>query len=122
MKNRENGFTLVEIMIAVMVLAIAFLAMYQMQTMAIRGNEIGNQVTIATMLAQDKLEEIRNTDYANVTTTNFPTENYGTISGYPQFCREVSVTDNGWMKTVRVNVIWKVGRAYRVTVDTMLTP
>jgi len=121
MKCRENGFTLVEVLVAVVVLGIAFLAMYQMQAMAVRGNETGNQVTIATMLAQDKLEEIKNTNYDNVTTINFPAENYGMVPGYPQFRREVMVTENGKIKTVRVNVLWKVVRIFRVTVDTILT-
>jgi prepilin-type N-terminal cleavage/methylation domain-containing protein len=121
MNGRENGFTLVEVLIAVMVLAVAFLAMYQMQAMAVRGNETGNQVTIATVLAQDKMEEIRNTAYDNVISINFPAENYGMVPNYPQFRREVTVTENGRMKTVRVSVLWKVVRTYRVTVDTILT-
>jgi prepilin-type N-terminal cleavage/methylation domain-containing protein len=121
MTGKEKGFTLVEVLIAVMVLAIAFLAMYQMQAMAVRGNETGNQVTIATMLAQDKMEEIRNTAYDNVISINFPAENYGMVPNYPQFRREVTVTQNGRMKTVRVSVLWKVVRTFRVTVDTILT-
>jgi len=121
MNRKENGFTLVEVMIAVMVLAIAFLAMYQMQAMAVRGNETANQVTIATVLAQDKMEEIRNTNYDDVTNLNFPTENYGMVPNFPQFRREVAVTENGRVKTVRVTVLWKVVRTYRVSVDTLLT-
>jgi len=121
MTGKEKGFTLVEVLIAVMVLAVAFLAMYQMQAMAVRGNETANQVTIATMLAQDKMEEIRNTNYDDVTNLNFPTENYGMVPNFPQFRREVTVTENGRIKTVRVNVLWKVVRTYRVTVDTFLT-
>ena len=123
MTNKENGFTLVEVMIAVMVLAIAFLSMYQMQAMAVRGNETANQVTIATMLAQDKMEEIRNTNYDDVTNLNFPAENYGMVLPpyYPQFRREVAVTENGRVKTVRVTVLWKVVRTFRVSVDTLLT-
>ena len=121
MNGRENGFTLVEVLIAVMVLAIAFLAMYQMQAMAVRGNETANQVTIATMLAQDKMEEIKNTNYDDVTNLNFPTENYGMVPNFPQFRREVAVTENGRVKTVRVTVLWKVVRTYRVSVDTLLT-
>jgi prepilin-type N-terminal cleavage/methylation domain-containing protein len=121
MTGKEKGFTLVEVLIAVMVLAIAFLAMYQMQAMAVRGNETGNQVTIATMLAQDKMEEIRNTNYDDVTNLNFPAENYGMVPNFPQFRREVAVTENGRVKTVRVTVLWKVVRTYRVTVDTLLT-
>jgi len=121
MNCREKGFTLVEVLIAVMVLGISFLAMYQMQAMAVRGNETGNQVTIATMLAQDKMEEIVNTNYDDVLTINFPAENYGMIPNFPQFRREVTVTLNGRMKTVRVSVLWKVVRTFRVTVDTILT-
>jgi prepilin-type N-terminal cleavage/methylation domain-containing protein len=121
MTGKENGFTLVEVLIAVMVLAVAFLAMYQMQAMAVRGNETANQVTIATMLAQDKMEEIRNTNYDDVTNLNFPTENYGMVPNFPQFRREVAVTENGRVKTVRVTVLWKVVRTYRVSVDTLLT-
>jgi prepilin-type N-terminal cleavage/methylation domain-containing protein len=121
MMGKEKGFTLVEVLIAVMVLAVAFLAMYQMQAMAVRGNETGNQVTIATMLAQDKMEEIRNTAYDNVISINFPAENYGMVPNYPQFRREVTVTESGRMKTVRVSVLWKVVRTFRVTVDTILT-
>jgi len=121
MTGKEKGFTLVEVLIAVMVLAVAFLAMYQMQAMAVRGNETGNQVTIATMLAQDKMEEIRNTAYDNVISINFPAENYGMVPNYPQFRREVTVTESGRMKTVRVSVLWKVVRTFRVTVDTILT-
>jgi prepilin-type N-terminal cleavage/methylation domain-containing protein len=121
MTGTEKGFTLVEVLIAVMVLAIAFLAMYQMQAMAVRGNETANQVTIATMLAQDKMEEIRNTNYDDVTNLNFPTENYGMVPNFLQFRREVAVTENGRVKTVRVTVLWKVVRTYRVSVDTLLT-
>jgi type IV pilus modification protein PilV len=121
MIRKENGFTLVEILIAVMVLAIAFLAMYQMQAMAIRGNETSNQVTVATILAQDRMEQIRNATYDNVTSTNFPTENYGTIPNFSQFRREITITENGRIKTVRVSVLWKVVRTFRVTVDTILT-
>ena len=121
MMGKEKGFTLVEVLIAVMVLAVAFLAMYQMQAMAVRGNETGNQVTIATMLAQDKMVEIRNTAYDNVISINFPAENYGMVPNYPQFRREVTVTESGRMKTVRVSVLWKVVRTFRVTVDTILT-
>jgi len=121
MSGNEKGFSLVEVMIAVMVLAIAFLSMYQMQAMAVRGNETGNQVTIATMLAQDKMEEIRNTNYDDVTNLNFPAENYGMVPNFPQFRREVAVTENGRVKTVRVTVLWKVVRTFRVSVDTLLT-
>jgi type IV pilus modification protein PilV len=121
MKDSEKGFTLVEILVAVMVLAIAFLAMYQMQAMAVRGNETSNQVTIATMLAQDKMEQIRNANYDDVTSANFPTENYGSVPNFSQFRREVAITVNGRIKTVRVTVLWKVVRTYRVVVDTLLT-
>jgi len=121
MKGREEGFTLVEVLVAVMVLSVAFLAMFQMQAMAIRGNETGNQVTIAATLAQDRMEQVRNATYENVTAANFPNEDYGTIPDLPQFRREVAITETGKMKSVRVTVLWRVVRTYRVVIDTILT-
>ena len=57
-KNDEKGFTLVEILIAIVVLAIGVLAMGQMQIASIRGNSIANTLTEATTLAQDRMENL----------------------------------------------------------------
>lgn len=56
----EGGFTLIEVLIAITILTIGLLAVATMQVSAIHGNKMGNDVSRAIFLAQDKLEELKN--------------------------------------------------------------
>ena len=64
-KNRE-GFTLLEVLISLAVLAIGMLGIAGMMLMSIRGNTSASRISEATNLAQDKIEEIRAADYTNL--------------------------------------------------------
>ena len=57
------GFTLIEIMIAIVILSIALLSMASTTIMVIKGNQISNRVTEAVTLAQDTIEFMRNQNY-----------------------------------------------------------
>ena len=50
------GFTLIEVLLAMVVLAFGILAVGSMQVMSIRQNAHSNQVTAASVLARDRLE------------------------------------------------------------------
>lgn len=72
----ENGFTLIEVLIALFVLTIGILGMMVMQTTAIQGNARASSLTIASTLAGDQVEILRNTpfdDLVNGTRTDIPT-------------------------------------------------
>ena len=58
-KHRQSGFSMVEVMVAILLLTVSLLALAKMQTQAVASNNYGNQLTEATFLAQDKLEELR---------------------------------------------------------------
>ena len=58
-KNCQSGFSMVEVMVAILLLTVGLLALAKMQTQAVASNNYGNQLTEATFLAQDKLEELR---------------------------------------------------------------
>lgn len=58
MKGRE-GFTLLEVLIAVTIFAIGILAVASMQLTSIQGNAFGNEMTTATFLAQAQLERMK---------------------------------------------------------------
>jgi prepilin-type N-terminal cleavage/methylation domain-containing protein len=60
-KDYEKGFSLVELLIALAILALAMLAAASMQFGSIRNNASGNMVTQANMLAKAKMEELKNT-------------------------------------------------------------
>lgn len=61
--NDDRGFTLVELLVAVCVMAIAFAGLATMQIACINGNSIANNVTTGMTLAQDKMEELKSLDY-----------------------------------------------------------
>jgi type IV pilus assembly protein PilV len=56
--KNENGFTLIETMIAMIILAIALLGIAQMQISAMRGNRSSYDMTEASALASDFLEQL----------------------------------------------------------------
>jgi prepilin-type N-terminal cleavage/methylation domain-containing protein len=58
-KGSQEGFSLVEVLVAILLLTVGLLALAKMQTQAVASNSYGNQLTQATFLAQDKLEELR---------------------------------------------------------------
>ena len=67
-QQSERGFTLVEIMVAVVVLSIGLLASASMQLSAVRVNSSANGMTAATNLAQSSLEELMALQYTQVFT------------------------------------------------------
>jgi prepilin-type N-terminal cleavage/methylation domain-containing protein len=101
----DRGVSLVELMVALIILAVALLGLglaYPQTRFAV---EIGNQVTTAANLARQTLETMRNQTYTettdDITAADFPDENYGDIAGFPQFRRTVTV-ENGVPEAVCV--------------------
>lgn len=52
----KRGFTLIEVVIALAILAIGILAMFSMQTMGIKGNTTANHISTGSTWAADRLE------------------------------------------------------------------
>lgn len=59
----QGGFTVIEVMIAITILAIGLLGIASMQMNAIRGNSLSDNITCALALAEDKMEELMGLDY-----------------------------------------------------------
>ena len=57
--SKQNGFTLIENMLAVAVLAISVLALGQLMSVAVRQNAFTRVETMSTAIAQEKLESLR---------------------------------------------------------------
>lgn len=66
-KGKENqaGFSLVEVLVAVSILAVGMLAVAQMQITSIKGIDKSDESAIALNLAQREMERIINMDYSD---------------------------------------------------------
>ena len=61
----QKGFTMIEIMIALVVLAVGILSVASLQVSAIKGNNLSDNITSALTLAEDKMEELLGLNYDN---------------------------------------------------------
>jgi prepilin-type N-terminal cleavage/methylation domain-containing protein len=106
----RNGFTLVEVLIAMVILSIGLLGMAGLLIGTIHTNKISRDMSIATVLAKTKIEELRRFSYIGLATQLTPkTEDYGTISEYPRFKRVTtlsSVSGAPKLYGARVAVFW----------------
>lgn len=62
----EDGFSIIEVLIGVSIFAIGMLAVAQMQYASVRNTTLGNIKSQATMLAHQKMEEIKATPFADL--------------------------------------------------------
>ena len=65
-ENREKGFTLVEILIALTIFAIGILGVASMQVWGLRGNSSAIWHTQAATFAADRIEKLMTVDYADL--------------------------------------------------------
>lgn len=79
--RRQEGFSLIEVLIALVILAIGLLGLALFQTTAIKGNAIASKWTVATELAQDRLERFRHVSWDNVDLAS--SNSAGIITGPP---------------------------------------
>ncbi len=126
MKNLRNkkGFTLLEILVAITLLATALLGMAGLTAALMQGNTFSNRLTVASTLAQDRLEDLTKLGYGNTAVADTTvTEDYNSIPNFP-FYKRVTTTnvDNpaAGMKTVTVAVFWAAD-AHSVAPQTILT-
>ena len=64
---KSKGFTLIEILIAMIILSIAFLGLAGLMIQTTKNNSFGGRITEAATVAQDKLEELRATSWVAIT-------------------------------------------------------
>ena len=57
--QNQDGITLLEVLIAMIILTLSLLVLLNMAMVALDGNDWANNTTVATQLMQEKLEELR---------------------------------------------------------------
>ena len=138
-ESKEEGYTLVEILIAIAILAFGLMAVATMQVTAIKSNAIASGISQGLTLGQAKVEELMNLSYdhpdlsdtdgdatAGLNHTvegddsyNDPPETHGRYTIYWNVAVNEPVTDS---KTIRVIVTWtEKGRNKRIALDFVKT-
>ena len=109
--KREKGFTLLEVMIALLILSIGLLGLAGLQIASTKSNSFSNQMTIGITLGQDGLEILRNLEYddtqlnaGNHTDSDNPLRRLGDMG----FNRSWTVSEDAanQLKTITVTVQW----------------
>lgn len=118
--KNNRGFSLIELLIAITILAVGLLAVAGLQTSAIKGNFHAITITEATSLAEDRIEAIRNMDYADINYANFPNVQ-NNINGI--YNRETVIEDDNplsGLKRVTVTVRWNANGSHQVVLRTIV--
>ena len=113
--RKEAGFTLIEIFIAMVLLAIGLLGTAALTTGVVRGNVQSRNLTTATAIAQTCFEENRRVGYANAGTvpaggTNNCSGSSTVTLGGVSFTRVLAIDASvSNIKTLTVTVSWSEG-------------
>jgi type IV pilus modification protein PilV len=106
--RNEEGFTLIEALIAMVILAIALLGIAQMQISSMQGNRSSYDTTEASALASDMLEQMVVQSWKDPTTVACPAADFVTESNitYSRNCQLVNGVQIG-QRQYKVTVTWK---------------
>ena len=85
--RNDHGFTLVEVMVAMVVLLVGMLGVLSMQYYAITGNAASREVRTATGFSTEIIEQLKSTPYANLAVTPAAPPSGVAITGGVNFTR-----------------------------------
>ncbi len=103
MTENQKGFTLIEVLLSMLVLSIGLLTVASMQVTAIKGNSQASQITMATALIEDKLDEYKSMAYADII------DETGTINNFTWATTIAANIPTNDLKTITVSVTWAGG-------------
>jgi type IV pilus assembly protein PilV len=121
--NRQQGFSMIEVVIALAIFSIGILAIAQLQFSAVRNNTTGNLATQATMLAEAQIENLKNTGDVTQLTDSVEAgiDQNGASGGI--YTRTTTITNplgGDFSRQIQVNVRWvRNGRMRQVVLKTL---
>lgn len=114
--DQKEGFTLIEVLISMVILAIGLLSMAAMQITAIQANAHAIHVSEATCLVQDILDEYQKMDYDNLVDEDVTRDIY-TATAHVEHNTPASN-----MKKITVTAKWQTGsKNHQIVFGTVVT-
>jgi type IV pilus modification protein PilV len=96
--NKQSGFTLLELLVAITILLIGLTAVASMQAIALRSNSVSNKVSVASFIAQQVAEEISSRNSSDPILNHTSTGTYQFTdwsTGAQQIVSGLSITSAG---------------------------
>lgn len=103
--NRQKGFTLIEVLIAMTLLVIGILAVASMQIVSLGGNSHAIRVTEATTWAGDEIETIMSLPYTDAALDD---DNGNGVAGLDHTDTAGSLADGGPIVQGSFTIFWNV--------------
>ena len=117
--KKSKGFSLIEVLIALVILAVALLALAGLMVQSTSSNSWGSHLTEASTFAQDKLEELRMTTWPHLTSdSDSRTGSTGTT-----YTRTWTIATNaaGNLRTVNISISWTDNTNHTITILSAIT-
>jgi Tfp pilus assembly protein PilV len=114
----DRGSSLAEVLVSSALLVVTIAAVFSSLAYGVNGVESSRESSTAVFLADQRLEQVRafavstaaTQGFVNLTSASFATEAYGTIAGYANFQRSVTIITsaggNADLKLVQVTVAY----------------
>ena len=99
--HAEDGFTIIETLVAMLLIATAFLGLAGVHMVSAKAQTLGNNLGLATNLADQRIEESLRTSFDSIATTWEVEEREGVTFSVVRV-----VSDLGLAKKIDVLVIW----------------
>lgn len=116
---KSKGFTLIEVLIALVILSIALLGVSALMATTTTYNSFGSHVTEATTFAQDRLEELRATPWVNlISGADIRTGSTGI-----NYTRTWTVATNvpGNLRTITMTITWNDKTSHSISLLSAIT-
>jgi Tfp pilus assembly protein PilV len=115
----QTGAYMLQVLVALFLFSIAMLGLQALGLAAIRGNIVSRNLTEATVVAQQGVENIKSQDFDDI--RRFKFEGFGSIPNYPNYRRMTVVLDGGkGLKRVIVRVVWWDKTYHKIELQTLI--
>lgn len=122
----ESGFTLVEVLISLAILAVGLLMAATLQTTSITGNKTSNEMNTGTLVAQRVIEQLLTYNAASDPTLTagnhaWATTSVNGVSYNPTYVVLTNTPITG-VRTIIMTVQWTDGTSHSATMVERMTP